>query len=107
MDEDPGMTKEEAIKFANCLKNNYTIDFNDMADFCDVVIKSLKQQPCDDTISRTEANKVYEIIKKRLYETALNNVGITWDFGDTCIEIADDIETWIEEAFNELQKTEE
>ena len=36
------MTKEKAIKFANCLKNNYTIDFNDMADFCDTVIKALE-----------------------------------------------------------------
>lgn len=48
---------------------------------------------------------MYEVIKKRLYETALNNTGITWDFGDACIEIADDrLETWIEEAFNELQE---
>lgn len=38
------MTNEEAKKFANCLKNNYTIDFNDMADFCDTVIKALEQE---------------------------------------------------------------
>ena len=45
------MTKEQAIEFANCLKNNYTIDFNDMADFCDMAIKSLEQQS-DDCVSR-------------------------------------------------------
>lgn len=56
-------------------------------------------------MTRAEADKVYEVIKQRLYETALNNTGITWDFGDACIEIADDrLETWIEEAFNELQE---
>lgn len=38
------MTKEQAIQFANCLKNNYTIDFNDMADFCDMAIKALEQE---------------------------------------------------------------
>lgn len=37
------MTKEQAIQFANCLKNNYTIDFNDMADFCDMAIKALEK----------------------------------------------------------------
>lgn len=46
------MTNEQAKKFANCLKNNYTIDFNDMADFCDTVIKALEQQPSDDCVSR-------------------------------------------------------
>jgi hypothetical protein len=34
------MTREDVIHFANCLKNNYTIDFNDMEEFCNEVIKS-------------------------------------------------------------------
>lgn len=34
------MTREEIIHFANCLKNNYTIDFNNMEEFCNEVIKS-------------------------------------------------------------------
>ena len=38
------MTNEEAIAYANCLKNNYTINFDDMADFCDMAIKALKQE---------------------------------------------------------------
>ena len=37
------MTREEIIHFANCLKNNYTIDFNDMEEFCNEVIKSQKK----------------------------------------------------------------
>lgn len=71
------MTREEAIEFANRLKNNYTIDFDDMADFCDEAVKALEQegyykdlaqsyektivklneaiaerQPCEDAVSR-------------------------------------------------------
>ena len=39
------MTREEAIYFANCLKNNYTVDLNDMEAFCDMAIKALAQEP--------------------------------------------------------------
>jgi len=39
------MTREEAIYFANCLKNNYTVDLNDMEAFCDMAIKALEQEP--------------------------------------------------------------
>ena len=39
------MTREDAIHFANCLKNNYTIDLNDMQAFCDEAIKALEQEP--------------------------------------------------------------
>lgn len=49
------MTNEEAITYANCLKNNYTINFDDMADFCDMAIKALDQEPCEDCISREQA----------------------------------------------------
>jgi predicted RNA-binding Zn-ribbon protein involved in translation (DUF1610 family) len=49
------MTREEAITYANCLKNNYTINFDDMADFCDMAIKALEQEPCEDCISRQAA----------------------------------------------------
>jgi hypothetical protein len=38
------MTREEAIHFAECLKHNYTINFADMEVFCDMAIKSLKQE---------------------------------------------------------------
>lgn len=47
------MTREEAIKFANCLKNNYTIDFNNMTDFCDTVIRALEQQANTELIIKT------------------------------------------------------
>lgn len=36
------MTKEEAIHFAECLKNNWTINFADMEEFCDMAIEALQ-----------------------------------------------------------------
>lgn len=41
------MNYEEAIKFANCLKHNYNINFNDMEDFCDIAIHALHAQMHD------------------------------------------------------------
>ena len=37
------MTREEAIHFAECLKNNWTINFNDMEDFCNMAIEALSK----------------------------------------------------------------
>lgn len=45
------MTREEYIQFANALKNNYTIDFDKLGEFCDMAI-SLSIEPCEDCISR-------------------------------------------------------
>ena len=49
------MDKEKAIEieFANCLKNNYTVNFDDMFDFCDEVICTLENS-CEDSISRQQ-----------------------------------------------------
>jgi hypothetical protein len=46
------MTREEIIHFANCLKNNYTIDFNDMEEFCnEVIISPNKLQSIENLIN--------------------------------------------------------
>ena len=37
------MTKEEYIDFANALKNNYTIDFDKLPEFCDMAISALSE----------------------------------------------------------------
>lgn len=37
------MTTKQAIVFAECLKNNWTINFDDLEDFCDTAIRSLKE----------------------------------------------------------------
>lgn len=39
------MTREEYIDFANALKNNYTIDFDKLPEFCDMAISALKERP--------------------------------------------------------------
>lgn len=38
------MTKAEAIHFAECLKNNQTINFSDIELFCEIAIKAIKQE---------------------------------------------------------------
>ena len=45
------MTREEAIRFANDLKNNYTIDFDKLPEFCDLAISALSENK-GDLISR-------------------------------------------------------
>lgn len=37
------MTREEYVDFANALKNNYTIDFDKLPEFCDMAISLLKE----------------------------------------------------------------
>jgi hypothetical protein len=54
------MTREEAIYFANCLKNNYTVDLNDMEAFCDMVIKALEQE----TVSKEVYDHEYFLRKE-------------------------------------------
>lgn len=59
------MTREEHIDFANALKNNYTIDFDKLPEFCDMAISALSTDG--------------EYIKKEETLKALH------DFWDECI----------------------
>lgn len=43
------MTNEEAIEFAVALKNNYTINFDQLEEFCDKAIKALTVQTSEET----------------------------------------------------------
>ena len=56
------MTREEAIHFATCLKNNWTINFDDMEEFCDIAIKALNSvtDSEDDTV-----NTENDVIKRQ------------------------------------------
>lgn len=38
------MTREEYMEFANALKNNYTIDFDKLPEFCDMAIEALGEK---------------------------------------------------------------
>lgn len=66
------MTKEKAIEFANCLKNNYTVNFDDMSDFCDEAIKAL-QNYCEETISRQQVLDIVKFEENWLKDTNGNN----------------------------------
>jgi rubrerythrin len=59
------MNREEAINFANCLKNNYTVDLNDMEAFCDMAIKALEQEPT------TKNNLGVDCISRQAVEDAM------------------------------------
>lgn len=63
------MIREEAIHFAECLKHNWTIDFNDMEDFCDMAIEALenKPTPCEKCVHVKSCRKVI-ILKNRTYK---------------------------------------
>lgn len=50
------MNREEAIHFAECLKHNWTIDFNDMEDFCDMAIEALSPRRREEA---TEEDSAY------------------------------------------------
>lgn len=77
------MTKEEAIHFAKCLKHNYTINFADMEVFCDMVIKALEQEPCEDAISR---KALIERINKAEDDFKTDNMEIIASGGDSFVD---------------------
>ena len=64
------MDKEKAIEieFANCLKNNYTVNFDDMFDFCDETIETLENS-CEDTVSRQQVLDIVKFEEKWLKDT--------------------------------------
>lgn len=66
------MTKEKAIEFANCLKNNYTVNFDDMSDFCDEAIEALENS-CEDAISRQQVLDIVKFEEKWLKDAKGNN----------------------------------
>ena len=62
------MNREEAIHFAECLKNNWTIDFNDMEEFCDMAIEALKSLPSAEAVPQSEQYKKGVEDAKRAFE---------------------------------------
>ena len=68
------MDKEKAIEieFANCLKNNYTVNFDDMFDFCDEVIEALENS-CEYSISRQQVLDIVKFEEKWLKDAKGNN----------------------------------
>jgi hypothetical protein len=57
------MTKEEYIEFATALKNNYTIDFDKLPEFCNMAISALSENK-GDKISR---QAVLELLQMKYF----------------------------------------
>lgn len=58
------MTREEYINFANCLKNNYTIDFDVLSEFCDMAISAVKWIPVSERLPEESKNYLVIIREK-------------------------------------------
>ena len=83
------MDKEKAIEieFANCLKNNYTVNFDDMFDFCDEVIDALENS-CEDSVSRQQVLDIVKFEEKWLKDANGNNPNIDIAFSGIMAKVA-------------------
>ena len=81
------MTKEKAIEFANCLKNNYTVNFDDMSDFCDEAIEALENS-CEDAISRQQVLDIVKFEEKWLKDAKGNNPNTDIAFSGIMAKVA-------------------
>ena len=83
------MTKEKAmaIEFANCLKNNYTVNFYDMFDFCDEVIETLENS-CEDSVSRQQVLDIVKFEEKWLKDAKGNNPNTDIAFSGIMAKVA-------------------
>ena len=97
------MTRKEITEGLRLLEDNMVYFdelLNDKGKWIDVhellfeAIKVLKQEPCEDCISRVEAQKRISI---RLYESALNTVGYDCKTSDVFKDIAEKLSTCISE----------
>ena len=83
------MDKEKAIdiEFANCLKNNYTVNFDDMFDFCDEVIDALENS-CEDAVSRQQVLDIVKFEEKWLKDAKGNNPNADIAFSGIMAKVA-------------------
>ena len=83
------MDKEKAIEieFANCLKNNYTVNFDDMFDFCDEEIGALENS-CEDSVSRQQVLDIVKFEEKWLKDAKGNNPNADIAFSGIMAKVA-------------------
>ena len=79
------MDKEKAIEieFANCLKNNYTVNFDDMFDFCDEA-----KNFCEDSVSRQQVLDIVKFEEKWLKDAKGNNPNTDIAFSGIMAKVA-------------------
>lgn len=66
------MTREEYIKFANALKNNYTIDFDKLPEFCDMAISALSAE--GEFIKKEDTIEYLNDLFGEMYHVSFGNV---------------------------------
>ena len=83
------MDKEKAIEieFANRLKNNYTINFDDICDFCDEAIETLENF-CEDSVSRQQVLDIVKFEEKWLKDAKGNNPNTDIAFSGIMAKVA-------------------
>ena len=83
------MDKEKAIEieFAKCLKNNYTVNFDDMFDFCDEAIGALENS-CEDLISRQQVLDIIKFEENWLSDAKGNNPNTDIAFSGIMAKVA-------------------
>ena len=83
------MDKEKAIEieFANCLKNNYTVNFDDMSDFCDEAIEALENS-CEHSVSRQQVLDIVKFEEKWLKDVKGNNPNTDIAFSGIVAKVA-------------------
>ena len=79
--------KEIEIEFANCLKNNYTVNFDDMFDFCDEAIGALENS-CEDAVSRQQVLDIVKFEEKWLKDAKGNNPNTDIAFSGIMAKVA-------------------
>ena len=57
------MTIEEAIRIAQGLITDFKCESETMVEFCNVVIKALKKEPCEDAISRQATIEAFQMFR--------------------------------------------
>ena len=62
------MKREDVKYFANCLKHNYTIDFNTMERFCNEVIESQNKLQKIEAITKSAGNIGFTATKAYFFE---------------------------------------
>lgn len=86
------MTKEKVRQLANCLKNNYTIDYDDMSDFCDTVmaLAAGEKEVCEINIQDvTGTRERFHDVES--YEVGEELVNIYFKNGDEIIYFKDKV----------------
>lgn len=66
------MTREEYIDFANALKNNYTIDFDKLPEFCDMAISALSED--GEYIKKEDTIEYLNDLFGEMYHVSFGNV---------------------------------